>query len=176
MIFKPLSAIVLATALLLPIHNTAHAGNSMFENLVGSWKGRGVVTPNLGSKEENIRCRLSNRKSRKPGRLNVIGNCSVAGLLLPVNGWIKRKAKTKLYTAALFQSLTRLSSNNFSGKLEGKKLSLAYLGVDKDTKQQIKASIIVISKSAENFDIQIKRVDPASKKIFDVGTIKFSKR
>lgn len=162
--------------LVFPNMTSATASDAIFSNLMGSWSGKGILTPNLGGKKENIRCRLQNRESKTPGRMNVLGNCSVAGLLLPVNGWIKQSGTSKKYTAALFQSLTRLSSNNFSGRSSGKKLVLSYLGKDKDTKQPIKASITILSGGAKKFKLLIRREDPKSKKDFAVGTINFAKR
>lgn len=172
--FFRLGILICTLTLLGGTHATA--SEALFSNLMGSWNGKGILTPNLGGKKENIRCRLQNRESKTPGRMNVLGNCSVAGLLLPVNGWIKQTGSSRKYTAALFQSLTRLSSNNFSGRSSGKKLILSYLGRDKDTKQPIKASITIVSGGTKQFKLLIRREDPKTKKDFAVGTINFSKR
>ncbi|MFK5979140.1 MAG: hypothetical protein QM488_09665 [Rhizobiaceae bacterium] len=154
----------------------AKAEKMKIASLAGSWRGRGTVKTSLKGKKESIRCRLTNRDNKSSSKMTIFGNCSVGNFLLPVNGWIKREGKGNSYKASLFNSLARMSSNFFAGKIKGKKLGLNYKGVDNKTKERVHASITIIHKSASSFDLQIKRADPDSKKQFNVGTIKFKKK
>ncbi|MBL4727717.1 MAG: hypothetical protein JKY83_13850 [Rhizobiaceae bacterium] len=175
-------AVVLSLTFLAPLSlptltsSQAKAENMKIANLAGSWRGRGTVKTSLNGKKENIRCRLTNRDNSKAAKITILGNCSVGTFLLPVNGWIKRQGKGNTYKASLFNSLARMSSNFFTGKIKGKKLGLSYKGIDNKTKERVHASITIIHKTASSFDLQIKRADPTSKKQFHVGTIKFKKK
>lgn len=154
----------------------AKAENMKIASLAGSWRGRGTVKTSLKGKKEGIRCRLTNRNSKDAAKITILGNCSVGNFLLPVNGWIKREGKGNSYKASLFNSLARMSSNFFTGKIRGRKLGLNYKGVDNKTKERVHASITIVHKNASSFELQIKRADPDSKKQFNVGTIKFKKK
>lgn len=163
-------------ALPVAFSSQANAENMKIASLAGSWRGRGTVKTSLKGKKESIRCRLKNRNSKDAAKISILGNCSVGNFLLPVNGWIKREGKGNAYKASLFNSLARMSSNFFTGKIKGKKLGLNYKGVDNKTKERVHATIIIVHKTASSFDLQIRRADPASKKQFSVGTIKFKKK
>ncbi|MBL4600981.1 MAG: hypothetical protein JKX93_18620 [Rhizobiaceae bacterium] len=162
-------------AMQTPFVQTAGAAELKIASLSGNWRGKGKVKTSIKSKKENIRCRLTNRPVKNKSKMSILGTCSVGNFLLPVNGWIQKKGKKNSYTASLFNSLTRLSSNYFSGRISGKKLKLNYNGVDNITKQPIKASITIIGSGSDNFHLEIKRADPKTNKQFKVGTIKFKK-
>ncbi|MBL4892381.1 MAG: hypothetical protein JKX91_11285 [Rhizobiaceae bacterium] len=175
-------AIVLSLTFLAPItlptafSSQAKAENMKIASLAGSWRGRGTVKTSLKGKKESIRCRLTNRDIKSSAKMTIFGNCSIGNFLLPVNGWIKREGKGNSYKASLFNTLARMSSNFFTGKIKGKKLGLNYKGVDNKTKERVHASITIVHKNANSFDLHIKRADPDSKKQFNVGTIKFKKK
>jgi hypothetical protein len=147
--------------------------DSYLDGLTGSWQGSGFVRVSASAPEENIRCRLNATLVGNTGRLNVLGTCSVAGYVLPVNGYIRANAKA--YEADLFQNLAWLTTSAFTGQAKGALLQLRYQGRDSDTNEQISAAM-TIAKKAKAFDISLSRTDPQTKKNFDVGTIRFKAR
>lgn len=152
------------------------APKHFFDGLTGSWKGKGFLTTSIGAKEEAVRCRLQNRKDKAKPKLILGGNCGIGGVLIPMIGWIKQSGKSKKYTASLFKNLGFLRIDLFSGKLKGAKLKLNFKGEDKVNKEDISAFITISSKNKDRFDILISSSDPKTKKVFRVGTIKFSRK
>ena len=76
----------------------------------------------------------------------------------------------------MFKSLANLKQENFSGKRNGNRINFTFSAFDRVTKTDIAASIRLNSKSDKAFDVQVRRTDPDSGKVFDVGTISFAKR
>ncbi|MEM9278013.1 MAG: hypothetical protein AAGA76_05525 [Pseudomonadota bacterium] len=155
---------------------TLEASPAIFENISGKWRGRGLVKATPKGKDESIRCRMNNKPSDKPGRINLGGNCAVGGFVFSLNGFIQQNGGKNSYTASMFRSLANLKQSNFSGKRSGSRINFVFKARDRVSKQNIVANIILNSKNAKTFDVQISRTDPASGKIFKVGMIKFAKR
>ena len=167
--------LVLATNLIF--YSNAIAAKKLFlDGLTGSWKGKGFVVTSLGAKEEAVRCRLRNRTDKDSIKLTITGSCGIGGVLVPMNGWIKQGGKSSKYTASLFKSLTFLRVDSFTGKLKGSKLALRFKGKDRLSKEEIAAYVTIQGKNKNRFDIHLSSTDPASKKTFKVGTIKFTRK
>ncbi len=149
----------------------------IFDQLAGSWSGRGIIVHSVGANEEAIRCRLRNRSTHASARKLVLaGNCAVAGLVLPMGGWMQQQDDSNRYTASMFQSLARLKTDSFDGTRRGRQLRFHYQGTDAVSKQSISARITIIARGDNRFDIQVRRTDPTTKKLHNVGTIEFSRR
>jgi hypothetical protein len=170
--FKVLLAAAFACVLVAaPLPASADA---FFAGLDGEWQGRGFVRTDARAPEENIRCRLSTALNSHRDKLYVRGTCSIAGFMLPINGSIV--ANGSGYTADLFKSLVQVTTNTFSGRRRGANLQLHYKGADTVTRQQIEATMTISKRSAKRFDIALQRTDPATARLFDVGTIQFDSR
>ena len=153
----------------------AHAAKDMFEGLSGKWRGKGLVKASEKGKEENIRCRMTN-KPEGSDKLDLSGTCAVGGFAFSLGGFIKQNGGKNSYTASMFRSLANLKQSNFSGKRSGKTLNMSFKAYDKISKTDITASIRVALKNAKSFDVSVTRTDPESGKRFKVGTIKFTKK
>lgn len=151
------------------------ASPAIFENLSGSWRGKGLVKASAKGKDESIRCKMSNKIS-DPGRIKLSGNCAVSGFVFSLNGFIQQNGGKNSYTASMFRSLANLKQSNFSGKRSGNRLNFNFKARDRLSKSDVVATIRLNSKSAKAFDIQISRTDAETGKVFSVGTIKFAKR
>lgn len=176
MLKKIIAAGTLSIGILaLPVSNiSVNASPQIFENMTGSWRGKGLVKSGPKAKNESIRCRL---KSKPDGakKLKMTGNCAVSGFVFSLNGFIQQNG-SNAYSANLFRSLANLKQSNFSGKRSGTKINFSFKARDRLSKQNISAKINLNSKNSKVFDIAISRTDPKSGKIFSVGTIKFAKR
>lgn len=146
--------------------------DAFFRGLDGNWQGKGFVRTDVKSPEESIRCRLSNAIAATGDRLLVRGNCSVAGLLLPVVGSIR--AARSVFSTDLFTKLAGITTESFSGKRSGVALRLRYIGRNLATKEDIRATMTIAKNGKKGFDISIQRSDPTTGKVFDIGTIRFS--
>ena len=153
----------------------AHASKAMFEGLSGKWRGKGLVKASEKGKQENIRCRMSN-KLESDQKLDLSGTCAVGGFAFSLGGFIQQNGSKNSYSASMFRSLANLKQSNFSGKRSGKTLNLSFKAFDKISKTDITASIKVALKNSNAFDVSITRTDPETGKRFSVGTIKFSKK
>ncbi|MGI9402516.1 MAG: hypothetical protein ACR2O0_14770 [Rhizobiaceae bacterium] len=153
---------------------SALAADKFFPDLEGNWQGRGLVRDLPSSPQEAIRCRLNMGLASGGNRLTVLGNCSVAGLVLPINGSIT--AQGRGYTANLFANIVQVNNSNFSGSVRGKSLLLQYDGIDIYTKKRVKATLAITKRGKKGFDISIRRLDPNSPASFKVGTIRFQAR
>ncbi|MEM9332373.1 MAG: hypothetical protein AAGA53_13675 [Pseudomonadota bacterium] len=165
--------------LVLPISHPiapSEASPAIFESISGKWRGKGLVKATPKGKDESIRCRMNNKPSKKPGRIDLGGNCAVGGFVFSLNGFIQQNGGKNSYTASLFRSLANLKQSNFSGKRSGSRLNFVFKARDRVSKQDIVANIVLNSRNAKTFDVQISRTDPASGRVFKVGTIKFAKR
>ena len=176
MLKKIIAASTLSIGILsLPVSSiSANASPQIFENMTGSWRGKGLVKSGPKAKKESIRCRL---KSKPDGskKLKMTGNCAVSGFVFSLNGFIQQNG-SNAYSANLFRSLANLKQSNFSGKRNGSKINFSFMARDRLSKQNISARISLNNKSSKAFDVAISRTDPKSGKIFNVGTIKFAKR
>lgn len=153
----------------------AYASKAMFDGLSGKWRGKGLVKASEKGKQENIRCRMTN-KPEGADKLDLSGTCAVGGFAFSLSGFIQQNGGKNSYTASMFRSLANLKQSNFSGKRNGKTLNLSFKAYDKISKTDITASIRVALKSANAFDVSVTRTDPESGKRFNVGTIKFTKK
>lgn len=176
MLKKTLAASIISTAMLTspPVSVSANASPQIFENMSGSFRGKGLVKSGPKSKNESIRCRLSGKPDGAT-RINMSGNCAVSGFVFSLNGFIEQTGGNS-YRANMFRSLANLKQSNFSGKRSGSKIDFSFKARDRVSRQDVVARINLNSKSANGFDVAISRTDPKSGKIFDVGTIKFAKR
>ncbi len=170
------SVLILLAIGLMFSSNAIAAKKNFFEGLTGSWKGKGFVVTSAGAKEEAVRCRLRNRTADGSAKLVISGSCGIGGVLIPMTGWIKQKGKSSKYTASLFKSLAFLRIDQFAGRLKGKKLSLRFKGRDKISKENISVFITILGKNKNRFDIRLSSTDTVTKKVFSVGTIKFSRK
>jgi len=168
-------SLVLVASLIFPTSIYAQKKH-FFDDLTGSWRGKGFVTTSVGAKEEAVRCRLRNRKDAKIAKLFLIGNCSIGGILIPMNGWLQQSGTSKKYTASLFKGLAFLRVDSFTGRLRGKKLNLNFVGRDKVSKEDIAVYITIAGKNKNRFDILLSGTDGKTKKRFKIGTIVFSKK
>ena len=176
---KRMALIATLGALVLPLSMPAApatASPKMFENLTGKWRGKGLVKGSEKGKKESIRCRMSNDLSSKEGRLDLTGSCAVSGFVFSLGGYIQQNGGKNSYTASMFKSLANLKQDNFSGKRSGSRINFKFTAFDRVTKTDIKATIRLNVKSADAFDVQVSRTDSDTGKVFDVGTISFSKR
>lgn len=156
---------------------SAWAANDRYlDGLSGNWRGKGFITTALGAKEEAIRCRLRNKTDVKNHKVVLSGNCGVGGVVIPMGGWIAQSGKSRTFKASLFKSMTFLRIDSFTGKLSGKRLKLNFKGKDKVNKEDISAFITINAKGKNSFDIILSSTDTKSKKLFKVGTIKFSRK
>lgn len=150
------------------------AADRFFVGLDGNWQGKGFIRDQPNSPQESIRCRLKTGLTPAGNRLTVLGNCSIAGFILPVSGSIF--ANGKRYSADLFANLVQVTNNNFSGSVRGKSLHLNYSGMDLYTRRKVKATMTISKRGSKSFDIALKRHDPDRSGSFDVGTIRFQSR
>lgn len=176
MIFSRVGLTSVLTVLFAQLFFAAGAQAHMFKNLEGSWKGKGTILTASNAEKEAIRCRLINRFDAKKIRLNLAGNCGIAGVILPMTGWFQREGKSNKYKASLFKSLAIVKVNSFIGKLKGSKLFLSFEGRDKVNKLDITAKVTVHSRNKDKFEIKLGRTDPLTRKFFTVGTIKFNRK
>ncbi len=151
------------------------ASPALYEKLTGKWRGKGKVKTSAKAKKESIRCKMKNIPSSKDGRLDLSGNCAVSGFVFSLNGYIQQNGSKNSYTASMFRSLANLKQNNFSGKRSGSKINFSFKAYDRVSRQDVIATIKLNSKSSNFFDVRIRRSDPETGKVFDVGTISFSK-
>ena len=176
--FKRLTAAALialaATASPMSVE-TVSASPAIFENLSGKWRGKGLVKASAKGKKESIRCKMSN-KVNEENRIKLSGNCAVSGFVFSLNGFIQQDGGKNAYTASMFRSLANLKQSNFSGKRSGTRLNFSFKARDRVSKQDVIATILLNSKNEKAFDVKISRTDPESGKVFEVGTIAFSKR
>ncbi len=154
---------------------SAFASPQIFENMSGSWRGKGLVKSGPKAKNESIRCKL---RSKQDGtsKLKMSGNCAVSGFIFSLNGYIQQNGGKNAYSASMFRSLANLKQSNFSGKRSGSKINFSFKARDRISKQNIVAKINLNSRSAKTFIVDISRTDPKSGKVFKVGTINFAKR
>jgi len=167
--------LILAGILVLATNSWA-AKKLYLDGLNGNWKGKGFITTAVGAKEEAIRCRLRNKSDKKIHKVVLSGNCVVGGVVIPMGGWIAQKGKSRTFNSSLFKSMTFLRIDSFTGKLSGKKLKLNFKGKDKVNKENISAFITIITKTKDSFNILLSSTDTKSKRLFKVGTIKFSRK
>lgn len=164
-----------AALIALTAGSPAYASKALFDNLSGKWRGKGLVKASEKGKQENIRCRMSN-KIENDNKLDLSGTCAVGGFAFSLGGYIQQNGGKNSYTASMFRALTNLKQSNFSGKRSGKALNMSFKAFDKISKTDITASIRVAVKSADAFDVSVTRTDPESGKRFSVGTVKFSRK
>jgi len=174
--FCKIPVILILTSILLFPANSFAAKKHFLDSLAGSWQGKGFVVTSKGAKEEAIRCRLNNRTNTKSVKLTITGSCGIGGVLIPMNGWIQQKGKSRRYLASLFKNLAFLRIDSFTGKLSGKKLRLRFKGQDKINKDIISVAVTIIGRGKNRFDIQLSSTDVKTKKQFNVGTVKFSRK
>ena len=92
----PKTLFVMALAVgLLGTENTIAAEKHFLDSFSGSWRGKGFIVTSDGGKEEAIRCRLRNRSDAKKGKLTITGSCGIGGVVIPMNGWIQEKNKSR---------------------------------------------------------------------------------
>jgi len=151
----------------------ATASEKIFNNMSGKFRGKGLVKASAKGKKEAIRCRMNNSIA-SPKRINLSGNCSVTGFVFSLRGFIEQTGGSS-YKANMFRSLANLKQSNFSGKRSGSRIKFSFNARDAISKSDVKASIVLNSANAKSFTVQISRTDPKTKKIFNVGTLKFSK-
>ena len=163
---------VLAFAFLMLAMQPARAEDPFFEGLAGNWNGSGFVRLTANAQEENIRCRLSTISKPNGKELGVLGNCALSSFMLPVTGSIIATGGTK-YTSTVFGNLAQLSTSNFSGRRSGSSLHLKFRGKDMQTGQIIDSSLTIRKRGKGRFDVTIKRTDPGSGALFNVGVISF---
>lgn len=177
MLKKMVTAGVLSLGLLtIPATSiSAYASPQIFENMSGSWRGKGLVKSGPKAKNESIRCKLKG-KPDGASKLKMIGNCAVSGFIFSLNGYIQQNGGKNSYSASMFRSLANLKQSNFSGKRNGTKIKFSFKAIDRLSKTNIVARINLNSKSAKAFVVDISRTDPKSGKVFKVGTINFAKR
>ncbi|MCF6321360.1 MAG: hypothetical protein L3J32_06280 [Rhizobiaceae bacterium] len=168
-------SLALVAGLIIPT-NIFAAEHHFFDDLTGNWRGKGFVISSVGAKEEAVRCRLLNRKDKKIAKLFLTGNCSVGGVLIPMNGWLKQTGTSKKYSASLFKSLAFLRVDKFTGGLRGKRLKLNFVGRDKVSKEDIAIYVTIAGKNENRFDILLSGTDQKTKKPFKIGTIVFSRK
>ena len=177
MLNKIFAASALSLGLLaIPLTPTStYASPQIFENMSGSWRGKGLVKSGPKAKKESIRCKL---RSRPDGtaKLKMTGNCAVSGFIFSLNGYIQQNGGKNSYSASMFRSLANLKQSNFSGKRSGTKINFSFKAVDRLSKTDIVAKINLNSRNAKTFVVDISRTDPKSGKVFKVGTINFAKR
>ena len=154
---------------------TGFASPAIFENLSGKWRGKGLVKASAKGKNESIRCKMNN-KINEENRIKLSGNCAVSGFVFSLNGFIQQDGNKNAYTASMFRSLANLKQSNFSGKRSGSRLNFSFKARDRVSRQDVIATILLNSKNEKAFDVKISRTDPETGKVFDVGTIAFSKR
>ena len=171
------TAIVLGAALMFQpvMSKPVFASEKIFSDISGKWRGKGLVKASPKGKKESIRCRMGN-EVKENSRVRITGNCAVGGFVFSLNGFIQQDGSKNSYTASMFRSLANLKQSNFSGKRSGNRLNFNFQARDRVSKQDVKATIRLSSKGQNGYDIQISRTDPETGKVFDVGTIKFSKR
>ena len=177
MIKKYAVAVALSLSTLIAPTGISHleASPAIFENLSGKWRGKGLVKSSSKGKKESIRCKMNNSVSDSK-RIRLKGNCAVSGFVFSLNGFIKQNGSKNSYTASMFKSLANIKQSNFSGKRSGNRINFNFKGRDRISKQAISATVKLNAKSSKAFDVQISRTDPETGKVFNVGTINFSKR
>jgi len=162
--------------LIIPVSTVGvNASPQIFENMSGSWRGKGLVKSGPKAKNESIRCRMKGKPDGS-SKLNMTGSCAVSGFVFSLNGFIQQNGGKNSYTANMFRSLANLKQSNFSGKRSGSKINFSFKARDRVSKQDITARINLNSRSAQAFDVAISRTDPKTGQVFSVGTIKFAKR
>lgn len=169
-----IAGLALATVPLAGSPTTAN--EEVFELLAGNWRGKGVIKTSPESKKESIRCRLRANNNAADRKLNMSGNCGVAGFVFSLGGWIKQNGTKNSYNASMFRTIAALKTNVFSGKRRGKNLDFTFDGLDRTSNEKIAAKIQVVTKGKNGFDVKVSRTDPKTKKSFFVGTIKFSRK
>jgi len=169
------SAVALGLLIVPVMSISVNASPKIFENMTGSFRGKGLVKTNPKAKNESIRCRLKGKPDGS-GKLKISGNCAVSGFVFSLNGFIQQNDGKNSYTANMFRSFANLKQSNFSGKRSGSKINFNFMARDRIGKENISAKIVLNNKSAKAFDVDISRTDPKSGKMFRVGTIKFSKK
>lgn len=170
------SSAVTLGLLIIPVTTTAvNASPKIFENMTGSFRGKGLVKTSPKAKKESIRCRLKG-KPDGAAKIKLSGNCAAGGFVFSLNGFIQQNGSKNSYTANMFRAFANLKQSNFSGKRSGSKINFSFEARDRLGKQDVSARIILNSKTADAFDVAISRKDPKSGKTFSVGTIKFAKR
>jgi hypothetical protein len=176
MLNKLLAATTLSLAILAVPTTTLQVSASpkIFDNMTGSFRGKGLVKSGPKAKKESIRCRLSGKPDGAK-KLKMTGNCAVSGFVFSLNGFIEQTSGNS-YRANMFRSLANLKQSNFSGKRSGSKINFSFKAKDRIGKQDVSARITMNVKNASSFDVAISRTDPKSGKNFSVGTIKFAKR
>ena len=177
MLRKSTTALVLSLALITfpTAPDPAGASQAIFENMTGKWRGKGLVKASPKGKDESIRCRMNNKLDNDT-RIDLSGSCAVSGFVFSLGGFIEQNGSKNSYTASMFRSLANLKQSNFTGKRSGSRINFSFKARDRVSKQDVIATIQLNSKSANAFDVKISRTDPASGKVFSVGTIKFAKR
>jgi len=166
-----LSRTFLGAATLFAGLQTTFAEDRFFVGLDGYWQGKGFIRDQPNSPQESIRCRLKTDLVSSGNRLTVLGNCSVAGFIVPVSGSII--ANGKRYSADLFANLVQVTNDNFSGIVRGASLHLTYSGLDLYTRRKVKATMTISKRGSRGFDIALRRHDSGPSGSFDVGTIRF---
>lgn len=139
----------------------------------GKFRGKGLVRGSAKGKKEAIRCRMNN-KVTSATKITLSGNCSVTGFVFSLRGFIEQTGGNS-YKANLFRSLANLKQNNFSGRRSGSRINFKFNARDAISKNNVKASIVLNSSNSNSFTVQISRTDPETKKVFNVGSIKFAK-
>ena len=154
----------------------ASASSKIFDNISGSWRGKGFVTTSSEASEESIRCRMKNQHDVGTRKVSLSGNCAVAGFVFSLRGFIQQEGTKNAYQASMFRSLANLKQSTFSGKRSGNNINFTFKARDRISKQNVSARIVLVTKGGNRFDVQLSRTDPKTKKLFKVGTIKFTKR
>lgn len=169
-IFLHLTFCLALIALILPAGRAR--ADPFFDDLTGNWNGNGFIRASAGAQEENIRCRITNALHPNGNELMVAGNCVIGGFFLPVDGSVVSRGKSA-YTATIFRELARLTSSGFVGRLRGSSLQLSFQGRDTVTKQDIRATMTIQKRGNGHFDVSLSATDPATNKLYDIGTIRF---
>jgi hypothetical protein len=164
-------AICLAFITLMTPPGMARA-DPFFDDLTGNWRGSGFVRIAANAQEENIRCRISNALHPNGHELIILGSCVIGGFFLPVDGSVVARGKSA-YSATIFRTLARLTTSNFLGRRRGSSLALTFKGRDAVTKQSIRANMTIRKRGNGRFEVSLQRTDPETKKLFNVGTIRF---
>lgn len=172
---KVLQAIFGLALVLASVLSTAGAARSedlFFSGLTGTWRGNGFIRIAANANEENIRCRISNTLHPNGRELIIFGNCVIGSFVLPVDGSVVARGKSA-YSATIFRTLARLTTDGFTGRVRGSRLHLSFAGTDAVSRQKIRATMTIRKRGKGAFDVSLKRTDPESRKLFDVGTIRF---
>ena len=170
-----LARLILLALLAPAMPAAATAADPFFDGLAGTWQGTGFVRIASTAREENIRCRITNTLNPQGHELTVRGNCAIGGFFLPVDGALTARGGAS-YSSTIFKTLARLTASDFTGRRSGSTLSMTFRGRGMMTNQEINANLVIRKRGAGAFDISLSGTDTATKKPYDIGTIRFRGR